>query len=101
MEAKTLVDSLADRLAEMDMQTSGETRAEVEAKAPRNIQRDRIAEKVDTTCGPVTEEEAEVLKSETLVDKLAERLSKWRIRQPATHWQRWRPMRWTKNWLIG
>ena len=61
MEAKALIDTVADRLAKMEMQTRGVTLVEVEAKVLVDTLGDKIAEEVDTLCEAVAEVEAEVL----------------------------------------
>ena len=60
----------------MEMQTLGETLVKVEAMAL-----------VDTPLQTPREKLTQV-KSEDLFDRLAKRLSKWSIRQPATYCQR-------------
>ena len=60
----------------MEMQTLGETLVKVEATAL-----------VDTPLQTPQEKLTQV-KSEAHFDRLAKRLSKWSIRQQATHWQR-------------
>ena len=64
---------MAGRLVEMEMQTPGETLVELEAKAP--------VVTILQTC----QEALSQIKSEKLIDRLAERVSKWRIRQLVTH----------------
>ena len=73
---KELVDTLAGRLKEMEMQTLGETLVELEAKAP--------VVTIFQTC----QETLTQIKSEELIDRLAKRVSKWRIRQLVTHCQK-------------
>ena len=70
---KKLVDTLAGRLVEMEMQTLGETLIELQAKA-------RIVTILQTCLEPLTQ-----IKSEKLIDRLAKRVSKWSIRQLVTH----------------
>ena len=57
----------------MEMQTLGETLVGLEAKAP--------VVTILQTC----QETLSQIKSEKLIDRLAERASKWRIRQLVTH----------------
>ena len=64
---------MAGRLVEMEMQTLGETLVELQAKAP--------VVTILQTC----QEALTQIKSEKLIDRLAERVSKWRIRQLVTH----------------
>ena len=71
-----MVDTLAGRQAEMKMHTLGETLVEEKANAP-----------VDTLFETCQETFTQV-KSEALFDKLARKVSKWRIRQLAPHCQR-------------
>ena len=58
------------------MQTLGETLVELKAKAPMVT--------IFQTC----EETLIQIKSEELIDRLAKRVSKWRIRQLVTHCQK-------------
>ena len=85
------------------------TLAELQAKAVVDTLKDRIAEKVKTFYKTEGEAEAEllvnkvanriaVIRVKTLKQKLTEVC---RIRQLATHCQRSRPRRWTTNWLKG
>ena len=67
---------MAGRLTEMEMQTLGETVVELEAKAPMVT--------IFQTC----QETLIQIKSEKLIDRLAKRVSKWRIRQLVTHCQK-------------
>ena len=67
---------MAGRLAEMEMQTLGETLVELQAKAP--------VVTILQTC----QETLIQIKSEELIDRLAKRVSKWRIRQLVTHCQK-------------
>ena len=71
-----MVDTLAVRLPEMGMQTLGETLVEVEANVVVDI--------------PFTtpQEALTQAKSEAHFERLAKRVSKWRITQLATHCQR-------------
>ena len=64
---------MAGRLVEMEMQTLGETLVELEAKAP--------VVTILQTC----QEALSQIKSEKLIDRVAKRVSKWRIRQLVTH----------------
>ena len=64
---------MAGRLVEMEMQTLGETLVELEAKA-------RVVT-ILQTC----QEALSQIKSEKLIERLAERVLKWRIRQLVTH----------------
>ena len=61
---KKLFDILAGRLAEMEMQTLGETRVELQAKAP-------VVTILQTRQEILTQ-----IKSEQLIDRLAKRVSK-------------------------
>ena len=70
---KKLVDTLAGRLVEMEMQTLGETLIELQAKAP-------VVTILQTCLEALTQ-----IKSEKLIDRLAKRVSKWSIRQLVTH----------------
>ena len=78
---------MAGRLTEMEMQTLDETLVELEAKAP--------VVTIFQTC----QETLTQIKSEELIDRLAKRLLKWRIRQLVTHCQNSKPRHWTTNWL--
>ena len=60
----------------MEMQTLGETLVELETKAP--------VVTIFQTC----QETLSQIKSEKLIDRLAKRLWKWRIRQLVTHCQK-------------
>ena len=62
---------MAGRLVEMEMQTTGETLVELEAKAP--------VVTILQTC----QEALSQIKSEKLIDRVAKRVSKWRIRHTA------------------
>ena len=64
---------MAGRLVEMEMQTLGETLVELQAKAP--------VVTILQTC----QEALTQIKSEKLIDRLAESICKWRIRQLVTH----------------
>ena len=68
-EDKALVDTLANILAEIRMQTLGLTLAEVEAKGLVKTLKDRIAQEVETFYNTVYEGEAELL-----VNKVANRI---------------------------
>ena len=65
----------ADSLTEMEMQTLAETLVELEAKAQLVT--------IFQTC----QETLTQIKSKELIDRLAKRVSKWRIRQLGTHCQ--------------
>ena len=67
---------LVDTLAEMEMQTLGERLVELEAKAS--------VVTIFQTCQQILTQ----IKSEKLIDRLAKRVSKWRIRQLVTHYQK-------------
>ena len=67
---------MAGRLTKMEMQTLGEILVELEAKAP--------VVTIFQTC----QETLIQIKSEELIDRLAKRVSKWRIRQLVTHCQK-------------
>ena len=60
----------------MEMQTPGETLVKVEAMA------------LEDTPFQTPQEKLTQVKSEDQFDRLAKRLSKWSIRQPATHCHR-------------
>ena len=60
----------------MKMQTLGERLVELEAKTP--------VVTIFQTC----QETLTQIKSEELIDRLAKRVSKWRIRQLVTHYQK-------------
>ena len=64
---------MAGRLVEMEMQTLGETLVELEAKAP-------VVTILQTCQEPLSQ-----IKSEKLIDRVAKRVSKCRIRQLVTH----------------
>ena len=66
---------MAGRLAEMEMQTLGETLVELQAKAP--------VVTILQTC----QETLIQIKSEELIDRLAKRVSKWKIIQLVTHYE--------------
>ena len=73
---KAMVDTLPVRLAEMEMQTLGETLVKVEAKV-------LVDTPFETRQQTLTQ-----VNSEAHFNRLARRLSKWRIRKLATHCQR-------------
>ena len=75
MEAKALVDTLGNTLAEIQTQTLGYTLAEVEAKGLVDTLRHRIAEEVGTFYNTVGEVEAEVL-----VNKVVSRIAVVRVK---------------------
>ena len=71
----------------MEMQTLGETLVELQAKAQVLT--------IFQTC----QETLTQIKSEELIDRLAMRVSKWRIRQLVTHCQKSKLRHWTTNLL--
>ena len=64
---------MAGTLVEMELQTLGETLVELQAKAP--------VVTILQTC----QEALTQIKSKKLIERLAKRVSKWRIRQLVTH----------------
>ena len=71
-----MVDTLAGKQAEMKMQILGETLFEVKAKAPGH------------TLFETRQETLTQVKSVVFFDRLARKVSKWKIRQLVSHRQK-------------